>query len=104
MFINAKTLGKKLIRFRRTRAQVFDFLILYYETNRTSPTLAEIASAIDVVQDKKSGTTSKTTILAHLDALEVSGLIERPMNGNRRMVGKILILESTWTYKGRGLR
>ncbi len=100
-FIRARELAKKMVRRQSTLDEVWDFLLLYFETNRVGPTLKEICQAIDVVQGKKPGTSSKSLASAHLNTLERRGLIERPkLEQGGRGAAKIIVVNSKWRYNG----
>lgn len=60
-----------------TTQTIYDFIRAYYQENRKSPTIREIASACYV---------SVGTVFRHLDRLEMLGYIQREPNQARSIV------------------
>jgi hypothetical protein len=102
MFVEASEIAGSIVRRQKTIDEVWDFLLRYYQVNRTSPVIREICEAMDVIQEKEPGTTSKNTIRAHLNTLIDRGLIEIPQGGTGgfRLPGKIIVVKGEWRYNG----
>lgn len=91
--LNANQVAVELKRSSSTRQDIFNFIIRFFEVNRTHPTLREIGEAIDIIQNKIPGKTSTDTVRHHLDKLEEQKKIERV--GDR-----IVVSYSSWRFHG----
>lgn len=78
----------------KTRRDLYKFLILFCDKYQYTPTIQEMCYAIDIIQNKPLGKTSKSVPLHHLRILERNGHIERIRGGRFR------ILQGRWTYIG----
>lgn len=80
---------------KNTTDVVWQFILAFYKVNMVAPFLSEICEALDVIQEKTPGTTSKGTVKGQIDKLVALRKIITPTN-RRRSHGRIHIVGSTW--------
>ncbi len=93
-FITAIQIANTILPTGNTRNDLLAFLREFSICNHNSPSIREMAVAIDIIKRRDIGKTSTSTINHHLDVLENEGLIERPRNerGQQLRSGRIIVI------------
>lgn len=89
--IESDIIARDIKSQRNTSKDLFAFVIAFFTRFHAAPTFREMCQAIDIIQNKKAGTTSKGVIWHHLRKLEETGKIVRNS-------GRIRVVNSEWIY------
>lgn len=101
-FKTAKEVANSLIiedRFN-TRDVLWQFILAFFTVNHCAPFMSEMGRAIDIIQHKLIGSTSKATIKFQLDKLEEEGKIATWKENGARQHGRIYVVGSKWLRPG----